>query len=488
MNFRLENLIDLKSHPGSNTAVIVKDSTMSYSELDDLSTSFAEYISDKISKKELVGIYLDNTIEFIISVISLWKLGAVPVPLNLLATEDELLKLVSITTLKTIITDKIHSQQINHPGAVDIIPFDLQKIDFKKSSQRFIISEFNENDEAVVIFTSGSSGGLKGVVHTFHSLLSSIVNGNEIFKHKTSDRWLASLPFYHIGGFQIICRALFYGVSIIIPESLQANQFSEAITEFKPTHASFVSPQLKRLLDSKIKPNKELRCSLIGGGFIDKDLLLEAKISGWHPVKVYGSSETASFVCALSENNIEDKGNSTGKPVGNNQIMVVDENGIECSFQTEGEIVIKSESLFKYYLNNEFETRNKSKQLGYFTSDSGYIDEDGFLFITSRKNEMIVTGGKNVNPTEVENAILKYPGIVEAAVFPLDDAEWGEIVCAALVTSEKIDTQQLVLFLKKELSSYKVPKKIYVEDSLPKTSLSKIERGKLKIKYSSKKD
>ncbi|HSL90932.1 MAG TPA: AMP-binding protein, partial [Ignavibacteriaceae bacterium] len=127
MNFRIENLIDLKFHSGSNTAVIVKDSTQSYGELDDLTTSFAECISDKISKKEFVGIYLDNSIEFIISVISLWKLGAVPVPLNLLATEDELLKLISITTLKTIITDKIHSQQIKHPGTVDIIPIDLQK-------------------------------------------------------------------------------------------------------------------------------------------------------------------------------------------------------------------------------------------------------------------------------------------------------------------------------------------------------------------------
>lgn len=484
MNFRIENLIDLKFHPGSNTAVIVKDSTKIYSELDDISTSFAEYISDKISKKELVGIYLDNSIEFIISVLSLWKLGAVPVPLNHLATEDELLKLVSITTLKTIITDKFHSQQINHPGAVDIIPFDLQKIDFKKPSQRFIISEFNENDEAVVIFTSGSSGGLKGVVHTFHSLLNSIVNGNEIFKHKTSDRWLASLPFYHIGGFQMICRALFYGVSIIIPESLQTHHLSEAITELNPTHASFVSPQLKRLLDNKIKPNKELRCSLIGGGFIDKDLLRNAKISGWHPVKVYGSSETASFVCALSENNIEDKGDSTGKPVGNNKIMIVDENGIECSAKIEGEIIIKSDSLFKYYLNNESETKDRLKQESYFTGDLGYLDDDGFLYVTGRINEMIVTGGKNVNPLEVETAILKYPGIIEAVVFPVNDIEWGEIVCAAIVSAETIDLERFKIFLKGKLSSYKVPKKIFIESSLPKTTLGKIEKKKLREKFS----
>ncbi len=314
-------------------------------------------------------------------------------------------------------------------------------------------------------------------------MFSSIVNGNEIFKHETSDRWLASLPFYHIGGFQIICRALFFGVSLIIPESLQTNHLSQAITEFKPTHASFVSTQLKRLLDNNIKPNSELRCSLIGGGFIDKDLLLDAKKSGLHPVKVYGSSETASFVCALSENDIEEKAVSTGKPVGNNQIRIVDENGNECSAQTEGEIIIKSDSLFKYYLSNKSETKDRLKKDSYFTGDLGYIDNDGFLFVTGRKNEMIVTGGKNVNPLEVETAILKYPGIIEAAVFPVDDVEWGEIVCAAIVVSSKIDTNALVSFLKKVLSSYKIPKKFFVEGSLPKTAIDKIAKNELKKNY-----
>jgi acyl-CoA synthetase (AMP-forming)/AMP-acid ligase II len=157
---------------------------------------------------------------------------------------------------------------------------------------------------------------------------------------------------------------------------------------------------------------------------------------------------------------------------------------IECPIQPEGEIVIKSESLFKNYLNNESETENKLKQDSYFTGDLGYIDDYGFLFVTGRKNEMIVTGGKNVNPIEVESVILKYPGIVETAVFPIDDVEWGEIICAAIVTSIKIDPEKIRIFLKNTLSSYKVPKKIFVENILPRTSLGKIERSKLKKKYS----
>ncbi len=482
MKYNLENLLTLKSNQKNSSSIITKEINYSFSDLDNITTSFVGVINEKVKKGEYVGIFLDNSTEFIFSVVALWKIGAVPVLLNLLAKDDELYQLFSIAGMNYAVTNKNYSNKLAKYENVELILFNtnLQNDKLPKGYK----SEVDQ--EAVVIFTSGATGKPKGVVHTFHSLLSSIYNGNEILNHQPGDRWLASLPFYHIGGFQIICRALYYNAAVVIPQSLQTEAISEAINKLKPTHSSFVSTQLKRLMDNKIKPNDELRCSLIGGGFIDKNLLLDAKESGWHPVKVYGSSETASFVCALSENNIEEKGFSAGKPIGTNQIFVVDEKGEECSVQTEGEIVIKSESLFKYYLRNDSETTSKLKLGSYFTGDLGYRDEDGFLFITGRKNEMIVTGGKNVNPIEVESAILKYPGIVDTAVFPVDDVEWGEIVCAAIVTSVKIDTNNLITFLKKEISTYKVPKKIFMEDGLPRTAMGKTERKKLKAKYNSK--
>ena len=137
-------------------------------------------------------------------------------------------------------------------------------------------------------------------MHTFSSLINSIENGNEILNHKENDRWLASLPFYHIGGFQIICRSLFYGCSIILPESLQINHLAEAIKELNPTHLSLVSTQLERLIHLKVTPNESLRVSLIGGGFVDDELMFEADKLGWKPFRVYGSSETASMITAIS--------------------------------------------------------------------------------------------------------------------------------------------------------------------------------------------
>lgn len=497
MDSGLNNLIEVSDSVQNSLAVFSKDFNINYSKLDKLSSVFSNSIYSLVREQKYVGLFLDNSPEFIISVLALWKLGVVPVPLNLMAADKELISQINTAEISVIISNYSHLQKLEAIKSfgskeIEIINYVINSLDDKEQKrevdfQQLLTSASTTNNEAIVIFTSGATGKPKGIVHTFHSILSSIYNGNEILNHQPGDRWLASLPFYHIGGFQIICRALYYKAAVIIPQSLQTETILEAINEFKPSHASFVSTQLKRLLDNKIKPNNELRCSLIGGGFIDKNLLLDAKESGWHPVKVYGSSETASFVCALSKNDIEEKGDSAGKPIGNNQTFVVDEKGEECSVQTEGEIVIKSESLFKYYLRNDSETTSKLKLGSYFTGDLGYRDEDGFLFITGRKNEMIVTGGKNVNPIEVESAILKYLGIVDTAVFPVDDVEWGEIVCAAIVTSVKIDTNNLITFLKKEISSYKVPKKIFIEDGLSRTAMGKIERMKLKAKYNSKK-
>jgi o-succinylbenzoate---CoA ligase len=306
MKYKLENLLDLESHKSSNPAILKKDLVYTYHDLDNLSSSFARSIATGIKENEYVGIYLENSPAFIISVLALWKLGAVPIPVNLLAADDELINLINIAGISAIITEELYSQRLlsvikQSKRKIKIIIYRTDQEKGEAGETRVEVKNQSTKKEAVVIFTSGASGEPKGVVHTFHSLLSSIVNGNEVLDHKNGDRWFASLPFYHIGGFQIICRAIYYSAAIIIPQSLQTDHISEAIKEYKPTHASFVSTQLKRLLENNVKPNDELRFSLIGGGFIDKELLLDAKISGWHPVKVYGSSETASFVCALKQ-------------------------------------------------------------------------------------------------------------------------------------------------------------------------------------------
>ena len=287
----------------------------------------------------------EDQFNFIKTIIGLWYLGAIPVVINSKLLEKEIITIIEDYGFNLLISDKHINNELNQ---IENIKIDFHQLLHSED----IYSEIcipNNDDEAVVIFTSGTSGRPKGVVHTFSSLIKSIENGNMVLNQQEKDRWLASLPFYHIGGFQIICRSLFYGCTIVIPESLKTDDLVTAITNLNPTHISLVSAQLQKFYYLGQRANKSLKVTLVGGGFVDDELMLEAEKLGWKPFRVYGSSETASMVTAISANEIKAKSQSVGKALNNVEIIISD----------DSEILIKSNSLFKKYLDDEKETAVK---------------------------------------------------------------------------------------------------------------------------------
>jgi len=242
---------------------------------------------------------------------------------------------------------------------------------------------------------------------------------------------------------------------------------------------------LKLSIDDEISPNPELKNCLIGGGFSDLELVTKANELGWPVNIVYGSTETSSFVSALLKDEIIFKPSSVGRAVPTNKILITDKDGNELKPFEIGEIVVQSNALMLGYID-ESETNRVIKNGFYHTGDIGYLDEDGYLCIEGRKNFLISTGGENVNPFEVEKVLLQHPLIAEAAVFPLKDSEWGEIIAAALVLknkSAKLSYEELKIFLQDRISGFKIPKKIFIENQLPKTELGKIEKDKLINRY-----
>jgi O-succinylbenzoic acid--CoA ligase len=468
MNLKSTNNFFSFSERSDLTAIINSDKSISYKDLFTQAKQIAFALLNKgITKDNYIPLLIEDNFLFIKTVIALWFLGSIPVPLNTKLLYDEINSILDDHDFKFMVTDKKSS--FNHRKK------ELEIIDFHKitiaddETQTFSIPTLEQ--ESVVIFTSGSTGRPKGVVHTFSSLINSIENGNEFLNHTTNDRWLASLPFYHIGGFQIICRSLFYGCAIILPESLQINDLVKYITEFNPTHLSVVSTQLERFIHQKVNPNESLRVSLVGGGFVDDELMFEAEKLGWKPFRVYGSSETASMVTAVSANKIISKPQSVGKPF----------NDIKIKISNDSEILIHSNSLFKKYLDDEKETLSKLISGFYHSGDVGFVDDDGYLFIEARRTDLIVTGGENVNPIEVEKAILQIPFIKDACVFPKQNKTWGQIVaCAVIVDDTSINEKMIKEILKQQLAGYKIPKQFIFVNELPKTSLGKLEREKIK--------
>ena len=463
---------DFFSYRVSKNLVALKNSEnqVSYKELFTNANHLAiALIKLGIKKDNYIPLLIESGFNFIQATVALWMIGAIPVPLNTNYLNDEIYYLVDDYEFKYLISD-ISFLLNKASNKTKIIYFP----DLQINNENFEFKIPKLIDKSVVIFTSGSTGRPKGIVHTFKSLINNIENAQAILKHKKGDSWIASLPFYHIGGFQIICRALFYGCSIIIPDSLSFENLVDSISKLKPTHTSLVSAQLDKLINQKITPPKTIKVSLIGGGFVDDELMFTAAKLGWKPIKVYGSSETASLITSITEREIRSKPESSGKPFKNIKIKVA----------SDSEILIKSSSLFKEYLFEKKETDIKKKNGFYYSGDLGFLDKDGYLFVEARRNDLIVSGGENINPIEVEKALKSFDFIDEACVFPKPNKTWGQIVAAVVVSKNPdIDEKYLREKLKQKLAGFKIPKQIIFTDSLPKTSLGKLEREKIKRIY-----
>jgi len=444
-------------------AVLHKNGEISYSELNSLVSKTSLSLYEKgIKENDIITLLFENSLEFIAAFISLWQIGALPVPFNSKLLEKDLNEQVKFLNPKFTIKSK-KFQNVSITGKSILIPFD----DLPGNDGKIIQPDFSEEKTALILFTSGSSGKPKAVMLSFENLIQSAVIGNKVLNQTSEDKWLASLPFYHIGGFLIIFRALMFGASIIIPDSLSNDDLSESINKHKPTLASLVSNQLKKFVDENFIPPKELRMVLLGGGFSDKELILKAIDKGWKIAKVYGSTETSSFISFMNYEDVKKKPEASGRAISPNKITMT----------YKGEIVVQSPAVMKGYFNNE-ENSSKLKNNFYYTGDVGRLDDEGYLFVETKRSDLIISGGENINPIEVENEILFHPKIDEVCVIGIEDNKWGQIVSAAVVLKENniLSENELKDFLKDKLTSFKIPKRIKFVNQIPKSVLGKVQR------------
>lgn len=472
----------LLKQSSSSKALISTSDIYTFNQLRQKALAVASYYkSQKISSGDRVGILGHNDVDFVINILALWQISAVPVPFNLRLNDSEIDEQLNLSNCLTILVQKELNRKVLSKSK-KVIEYPI----IVNDDNTFIgKDELEADDPAVIIFTSGSTTKSKGVILSFNNLFNSAVNSNQLLRYTHSDRWLASLPFYHIGGFSTITRSLLFGIPLIIPDSLSLEDLTESLNKWQPTYISLVAAQLKKIVDEGIFPNPELKNCLIGGGFSDMELITKAYELGWPVNIVYGSTETSSFVAALLKDEINFKPNSVGRAVPTNRIQISDIDGNELKPFEIGEITVQSNSLMLGYID-ESETKRVIKNGFYCTDDIGYVDEEGYLYIEGRKNYLISTGGENVNPIEIEKALLEHPLIEEAAVFPLKDREWGEIIAAAVVLKSNLSKpsyDELIIFLQERISGFKIPKRIFFEDQLPKTELGKIEKDKLINRY-----
>jgi O-succinylbenzoic acid--CoA ligase len=470
----------LKTQELNSTAIQTLSSKLTYDQLQaDVLKTGQSLLKLEIKEDENVAIVGYNDVDYIKLVLALWQIKAVPVLINPKLSAAELEQQISTSNCKNVLVGK---NTDSFPTNLDLNIINYPFKQLKDKEELEFADSLDPAASAIIIFTAGTTGSAKGVELSFNSIKQSAKNGDQIINHNKNDRWLASLPFYHIGGFSIITRALMHNASINIPKSLDTSSLKDAFKKYKPNYCSLVPTQLKRLLEAGVKPNKELKNVLVGGGVIDQKLISNAVDEDWHVTIVYGSTETASFITALTEDEVYFKPGSVGKAVKPNKVIIVNDNRHQLDIGEVGFVTISSTSLMKGYHNNPEETETKIENGFYYSDDIAHLDDEGYLFLAARKDDMIITGGENVYPFEVENRIIEHPDIYDVGVFPLEDDEWGEIVCAAIALNDnrsEMSLAELTEFLEESLAPYKIPKKIFIKNVLPRNELGKLSRAVL---------
>ena len=453
----------------SNSAVLSQSKNLTYSDLDLMASRLQNHLISKgIKCDEKVMIFSENSIEYILHILALWKISAIPVLVNSKLEKEELQKTVEIAKAKFILTDKV---TFDFPDNLKVLNGNETYYNTNLETQ----SDATNLNSKIILFTSGSLGNPKGVLHTLGNIYNSVNNIDQIEHYKQNDTFLLSLPLYHIGGLMIFFRSWFAGARVCIPQKLKTEELIDEIKNQNITILSLVPTQLQKIVELRASCPPELRSVYLGGAASDESVIIEAIKLGWKIKKVYGSSETCSMAAYFDVSNHKEKINSSGQPLPNNQFFVFNKNKQLCRINETGEIGIRSNCLFKFYFpDGEYEV-DKNESDTFLTGDLGFIDEQGFLFLQSRKKRIIISGGENIDPSEVELTINKLNGISDVFVFGRKDEEWGEILCAAIESDYEFTLGELKKELGGKIARFKMPKEIRIIKSFPRTELGKIK-------------
>jgi O-succinylbenzoic acid--CoA ligase len=329
----------------------------------------------------------------------------------------------------------------------------------------------------LVVTTSGSSGAPRGVMLTAGNLGAAVAGSRRRLGLQAGDVWLACLPLYHVAGLSILLRCLEAGASVVLQERFDAGRVWSALKAHAVTHLSLVPPMLEALVvgePGKVPP-PSLRVVLLGGGPIDQDLVRRARDAGWPVCPSYGLSENASQVATRCRVPPDWVAGDVGLPLDGVHVEIVDESGTPTSGQ--GRIRISGPTVMAGYLNPSWTPGDGLVEGGLTTSDLGYLDERGYLRVLGRSDDVIVSGGENVIPWQVEGMIRSCDGIVDVAVVSVPDARWGQRVVA--VFTGTLDEAGLERWCRDHVPSPLRPRGYLKLDDLPRNAMGKQDRKAL---------
>ncbi len=495
-----------KRHSG-RTALMLDQIRLSYGELAALSRRTARILEDfGVGRGDRVAMMIPNTPHFPVIYYGILRRGAVVVPVNVLFQEEEILHYLNDSGAKVLFAFKMFEEQARRaferaPGCGRLVivstPDDLSKPEvgdnfmalLAASDDRCDVVQTMPDDTAVILYTSGTTGAPKGAELThFNMFFNAYLASREIVRCTPEDVFLAVLPLFHsFGQTCVMNAAILSGAAVTMLPRFETGKALEVIARDRVTVLAMVPTMYFFLLNMQNWADYDLsgvRIAISGGAALPEEVHHQFRERyGITLQEGYGLSETspvASFTVAEEEVRV----GSIGRPVWGVEMGVkLDDGGLAAAGET-GEIVIRGHNVMKGYLNNPKATASAIVDGWFHTGDIGRQDTDGFFYILDRKKDLIIRGGMNIYPREIEEVLYQHPAVREASVVGIPDRIRGEEVkvYVSVKDGETLSPEEIRAFLEARIARYKWPKEVEVLEDLPKGPTGKILKRELKLR------
>jgi long-chain acyl-CoA synthetase len=498
-------------------AAAAPDKLFLFSEADGRRFTFAEFDravnraarllgTHGVTKGNVVSLLLPNSAEYIIAYFACWKLGAIAGPINSLLKAQEISFVISDSETKTLLVHPdfiptIDSIRGDLPGLQEVILFD----DEQKATERFTDDSraatstklsLPENDldtEAIIIYTSGTTGKPKGCLLTHGNLIANARQISRWLGFTKDDRLLTLMPLFHMNAVSVTTMsALYAGGSTVVSPKFSASRFWQIISDYQITSFGSVATMLSMLLTTypdgvpKGLQTDQLRFAMCGSAPVPAEVMKRFEETfNCLVIEGYGLSEST---CRSTFNPPDERRRpgSCGMPIGN-EMRVVDDDDKEVANGELGEIVLRGDNILKGYYRNPEANATAFRGGWFHTGDVGYRDADGFFYIVDRKSDMIIRGGENIYPREIDEVLYQHPAVAAAATIGVPDQLYGEEVAAFIVLKEgrEATEEEIIEFCRARLADYKCPKSVRIVSEIPKGPTGKLLKRELSRLYAS---
>ena len=498
------------------TAIVFEDKRYTFSQLNERVNRLANgLLKLGIKKGDRVAFLQVNCNQCVETYFAVAKTGAIYMPLNFRARGNELSYILNIAEATTLLAGERYIPLINSIRPELKYLKRLISIENKHDDMLYyedvissspadeVVTEIDDDDTTILLYTAGTTGFPKGVMLSHNSFAIYMLENVTPADPLSEEGNILTVPLYHVAGIQAMMAAIYGGRTLVMERQFDPKEWMELVEKEKANRAMMVPTMLKQLLDHPDFGKHDLsslRVITYGAAPMPLPVIRKALevFPGVSFINAFGQTETASTITSLSpEDHIlsgteEEKEKklkrlaSIGKPMSDVEMKVIDDDGNELPQGEVGEIVARGPRVMTGYWKDEEKTAKTIDKDGWVhTGDVGYVDEDGYFFLSGRSSDMIIRAGENISPEELENVIRTHPKVEDVAVIGVPDETWGEEPRAVVIVKkgETVTEEEIMEHCRANLASYKRPRSVVFVDSLPRNPMGKLIKREIREKY-----